>query len=141
MTIKSFQIDWEGSPDTIEYDDDILFGDLENILNKCLDLKKVNEPIVNIPLYRQLILTAVITKAPFTLKDVSEIRNLKSSVAQKIMTEVMKDYPLMKYLDEWVGTFVGTEVTEENTLTQSTTTSPKSSTGRKTKSTNSPPRT
>ena len=114
---------------------------MENILNKCLDLKKVNEPIVNIPLYRQLILTAVITKAPFTLKDISEIRNLKSSVAQKIMTEVMKDYPLMKYLEEWVGTFVGTEVTEENTLTQSTTTSPKSSTGRKTKSTNNPPRT
>lgn len=138
MTLKSFQIDWKGSPDTIEYDDDILFGDLENILNKCLDLKKVNEPIVNIPLYRQLILTAVITKAPFTLNDVSEIRNLKSSVAQKIMTEVMKDYPLMKYLEEWVGTFVGTEV---DISTQSTTTSPKSSTGRKTKSTNSPPRT
>lgn len=138
MTLKSFQIDWKGSPDTIEYDDDILFGDLENILNKCLDLKKVNEPIVNIPLYRQLILTAVITKAPFTLNDVSEIRNLKSSVAQKIMTEVMKDYPLMKYLEEWVGTFVGTEV---DISTQSTTTSPKSSTGRKTKSTNNPPRT
>jgi hypothetical protein len=138
LTIKSFQIDWKGSPDTIEYDDDILFGDLENILNKCLDLKKVNEPIVNIPLYRQLILTAVITKAPFTLNDISEIRNLKSSVAQKIMMEVMKDYPLMKYLEEWVGTFVGTEV---DTSTQSTTTSPKSSTGRKTKSTNSPPRT
>tara|TARA_R110000824_G_scaffold244825_8_gene433826 strand:+ start:3478 stop:3894 length:417 start_codon:yes stop_codon:yes gene_type:complete len=138
LTLKSFQIDWKGSPDTIEYDDDILFGDLENILNKCLDLKKVNEPIVNIPLYRQLILTAVITKAPFTLNDVSEIRNLKSSVAQKIMTEVMKDYPLMKYLEEWVGTFVGTEV---DISTQSTTTSPKSSTGRKTKSTNNPPRT
>ncbi len=138
MTTKSFQIDWKGSTESIEYDDDILFGDLENILNKCLDLKKVNEPIVNIPLYRQLILTAVITKAPFTLNDISEIRNLKSSVAQKIMMEVMKDYPLMKYLEEWVGTFVGTEV---DTSTQSTTTSPKSSTGRKTKSTNSPPRT
>jgi hypothetical protein len=138
LTIKSFQIDWEGSTESIEYDDDILFGDLENILNKCLDLKEVNKPIVNIPLYRQLILTAVITKAPFTLKEVSEIRNLKSSVAQKIMVEVMKDYPLMKYLEEWVGTFVGTEA---DTLAQSTTTSPKSSTGRKTKSTNSPPRT
>ena len=128
MTTKSFQIDWEGSPDTIEYDDDILFGDLENILNKCLDLKEVNKPIVNIPLYRQLILTAVITKAPFTLNEIAEIRNLKSSVAQKIMVEVMKDYPLMKYLEEWVGTFVGTEV---DTSTASITTSPKSSTGRK----------
>ena len=128
MATKSFQIDWKGSTEKIEYDDDILFGDLENILNKCLDLKEVNKPIVNIPLYRQLILTAVITKAPFPLKEVAEIRNLKSSVAQKIMTEVMKDYPLMKYLEEWVGTFVGTEV---NTSTQSTTILPKSSTGQK----------
>jgi len=130
MTIKKFDIDWEGSTEVIEYDDDILFGDLENILNKCLDLKEVNKPIVNIPLYRQLILTAVITKAPFPLNEVSEIRNLKSSVAQKIMTEVMKDYPLMKYLEEWVGTFVGTEA---DISIPSTTTSPKSSTGRKTK--------
>jgi hypothetical protein len=128
LATKSFQIDWKGSTEAIEYDDDILFGDLENILNKCLDLKEVNKPIVNIPLYRQLILTAVITKAPFPLKEVAEIRNLKSSVAQKIMTEVMKDYPLMKYLEEWVGTFVGTEV---NTSTQSTTILPKSSTGQK----------
>lgn len=130
MTIKKFDIDWEGATEVIEYDDDILFGDLENILNKCLDLKEVNKPIVNIPLYRQLILTAVITKAPFPLNEVSEIRNLKSSVAQKIMTEVMKDYPLMKYLEEWVGTFVGTEA---DISIPSTTTSPKSSTGRKTK--------
>ncbi len=130
MTTKSFQIDWKGSTESIEYDDDILFGDLENILNKCLDLKEVNKPIVNIPLYRQLILTAVITKAPFTLNEIAEIRNLKSSVAQKIMVEVMKDYPLMKYLEEWVGTFVGTEV---DTSTASITTSPKSSTGRKRK--------
>ena len=128
MATKSFQIDWKGSTEKIEYDDDILFGDLENILNKCLDLKEVNKPIVNIPLYRQLILTAVITKAPFPLKEVAEIRNLKSSVAQKIMVEVMKDYPLMKYLEEWVGTFVGTEV---DTSTASIITSPKSSTGQK----------
>ena len=130
MTTKSFQIDWKGSTETIEYEDDILFGELENILNKCLDLKEVNKPIVNIPLYRQLILTAVITKAPFPIKEVSEIRNLKSSVAQKIMTEVMKDYPLMKYLEEWVGTFVGTEV---DIPTVSTTSLQGNSTGQKKK--------
>jgi hypothetical protein len=136
LTIKSFQIDWKNTTETIEYEDDILFGDLENILNKCLDLKEVNKPIVNIPLYRQLILTAVITKAPFPVKEIAEIRNLKTSIAQKIMVEVMKDYPLMKYLEEWVGTFVGTEV---NTSTASITSSPKSSTGRKNKSTDSQP--
>ncbi len=130
MTTKSFEVNWGKTTEIIEYDDDILFGDLENILNKCLDLKEINKPIVNIPLYRQLILTAVITKAPFPTKDIAEIRNLKSKVAQKIMMEVMKDYPLMKYLEEWVGTFVGTEV---DTSTASTTSLQKSLDGQKTK--------
>jgi len=112
MAIKTFEIEWESRKETIEYEDDINFGELEAILNKCLDLTKVNEPKVNIPLYRQLILTAVIKKAPFKTSDVSSIRNLKASVAKVIMKEVMKDYPLAKYLEEWVETFVG-EITED----------------------------
>lgn len=119
MAIKSFQIDWNGTPETVEYEDDITFGELENILNKCLDMTKVNEPKVNIPLYRQLITSTVIVKAPFPIKDVSAIRNLKASVAKKIMQEVMKDYPLMKYLEEWVETFVGEEIDTSQAYTTS----------------------
>jgi len=117
MAIKSFEIDWEGKKEIIEYEDDIKFGDLEAILNKCLDLTKVNEPKVNIPLYRQLILTTVITKAPFNLHDQVAIRNLKISTAKVIMSEVMKVYPLAKYLEEWVGTFVGEMTQEQNSIT------------------------
>jgi len=108
--IKSFKIDYNGIEEPIEYEDDITFGELEAILNQCLDMTKVNEPKVNLPLYRQLILTTVITKAPFELKEVASIRNLKASVAKKIMKEVMKDYPLAKYLEEWVETFVGEDI-------------------------------
>ena len=110
MAIKSFEIDWEGKKETVEYEDDITFGELENILNKCLDLTKVNEPKVNIPLYRQLITSTVIVKAPFQVKDITAIRNLKASVAKTIMQEVMRTYPLMKYMEEWVETFVGEEI-------------------------------
>lgn len=119
MAIKSFQIDWNGTPETVEYEDDITFGELENILNKCLDMTKVNEPKVNIPLYRQLITSTVIVKAPFAIKDVTAIRNLKASVAKKIMQEVMRDYPLMKYLEEWVETFVGEEIDTSQAYTTS----------------------
>jgi len=108
--IKSFKIDYNGIEEPVEYEDDITFGELEAILNQCLDMTKVNEPKVNLPLYRQLILTTVITKAPFELKEVASIRNLKASVAKKIMKEVMKDYPLAKYLEEWVETFVGEDI-------------------------------
>ena len=111
--IKSFEIPWDNNTkETVEYEDDITFGELEAILNQCLDMTQVNEPKVNLPLYRQLILTTVITKAPFPLKDVASIRNLKTSVAKVIMKEVMKDYPLAKYLEEWVETFVGEDITE-----------------------------
>jgi len=119
--IKSFKIDYNGIEEPIEYEDDITFGELESILNQCLDMTKINEPKVNLPLYRQLILTTVITKAPFELKEVASIRNLKASVAKKIMTEVMKDYPLAKYLEEWVETFVGEDT--QNQQDQFTTSS------------------
>ena len=133
--IKSFKIDYNGIEEPVEYEDDITFGELEAILNQCLDMTKVNEPKVNLPLYRQLILTTVITKAPFELKEVASIRNLKASVAKKIMKEVMKDYPLAKYLEEWVETFVGQDIVEEQAI--STTSSQGNSVGRKTKSTRS----
>ena len=134
--IKSFEIPWDNdTKETVSYEDDITFGELEAILNQCLDMTQVNEPKVNLPLYRQLILTAVITKAPFKVKEVASIRNLKASEAKIIMKEVMKDYPLAKYLEEWVETFVGQEIVEEQAI--STTSSQGNSVGRKTKSTRS----
>lgn len=129
--IKSFKIDYNGIEEPIEYEDDITFGELEAILNQCLDMTKVNEPKVNLPLYRQLILTTVITKAPFELKEVASIRNLKASVAKKIMKEVMKDYPLAKYLEEWVETFVGEDI--QNQTDQLTTSSQGNSVGQNNK--------
>ena len=120
MAIKKFDIPYGEGKQTIEYEDDITFGELENILNQCLDLTDVTKPKVNIPLYRQLILTTVIKKAPFPINEIAEIRNLKASVAKQIMSEVMKTYPLMKYLEEWVETFVGEDV---QAISQASTTS------------------
>ena len=134
--IKSFEIPWDNNTkETVEYEDDITFGELEAILNQCLDMTEVNKPKVNLPLYRQLILTAVITKAPFTIKEVASIRNLKTSTAKIIMKEVMKDYPLAKYLEEWVETFVGQDIVEAQEI--STTSSQGNTVGQKTKSTRS----
>ena len=131
MAIKKFEIDWDNTKEIIEYEDDITFGELENILNKCLDMTKVNEPKVNLPLYRQLILTTVLRKAPFEIKDVAAIRNLKASQAKIIMGEVMKDYPLAKYLEEWVETFVGQDIQDQ--LDQYTTSSQENLVGTKNK--------
>ena len=78
------------------------------------------------------ILTKVIRKAPFPINDAVAIRNLKSGEAKQIISEVMKDYPLMQFLEDWMVTFVGTPHLM-NTPTESTTISPKPSDGTNTK--------
>ena len=130
MTIQSFEIEYEGKQETIEYEDDLKFGELEAILNQCLDLSDVTKPKVNLPLYRQSILTKAVKTAPFNI-DLPTIRNLRTSVVNKVLKGVLKDYPLVKFLEDWVGTFVGNE--ELNISRQSTTSLQENSDGIKSK--------
>ena len=132
MAIKSFKIDWEGKKEVIEYEDDLTFGELENIVNQSVDLTDVAKPKVNIPKYRMNILTKVIRIAPFPINDEVAIRNLKAKQAKSIISEVMKDYTLMRFLEDWMVTFVGTQ--DLTSLpTESTTSLPKVSDGIKDK--------
>ena len=128
MVIKTFEVKIAGKAEIIEYEDDLTFGELENIINHSVDLSDVQKPKVNIPAYRMNILTKVIRKAPFPINDPVAIRNLKAGEAKQIISEVMKDYPLMQFLEDWMVTFVGTPETT-STPTESTTTLPKASAG------------
>ena len=49
LTIQSFTIKYEGKKETIEYEDDLTFGELEGILAKAVDLSDVTKPKVNLP--------------------------------------------------------------------------------------------
>ena len=73
----------------------------------------MSTPKVDIPKYRFQILLKVLRKAPFNIGDAVAIRNLKNTQANKIMQEVMKDYPLQKHLGAWVETFTGLQNSEE----------------------------
>ena len=136
MVIKSFEIKIAGKTEIIEYEDDLTFGELENIINQSVDLTDVQKPKVNIPAYRMNILTKVLRKAPFPINDAVSIRNLKAGEAKQIISEVMKDYPLMRFLEDWMVTFVGTQEAM-NLPSESITSLPKVTDGIKTKSTNS----
>ena len=107
MAIKSFEIDWKGSNEIIEYEDDLTYGELDGILQNCIDLGDLNKPKVDIPKYRFQILIKVIKKAPFTVNDAVALRNLPSRTVDTIMKEVMKDFPLANFLGDWVETFTG----------------------------------
>ena len=131
MTIQSFEIDYEGEKKFIEYEDDLTFGELEAILNECLDLSDVTKPKVNLPQYRQSILLKTVKKAPFEVGSLPSLRNLKTSVVEQVLKGVLKDYPLVRFLEDWVRTFVGNEDLSISEV--STTSSPKSSAGIKKK--------
>ena len=132
MAIKSFKITMEGKKEIIEYEDDLTFGELENVVNMSVDLSDVTKPKVNLPKYRINILTRVLRKAPFPTNDANAIRNLKNKVAKQIISEVMKDYPLMRFLEDWMVTFVGTP-DQTSSPTESITSLPKASAGTSTK--------
>ena len=120
MALKSFELDIDGKKGIIEYEDDMLFGELEAIVNVSVDLSDVTKPKVDLPKYRMNILTKALRKAPFPIDDATAIRNLKAKTAKKIISEVMKDYPLMRFLEDWMVTFVGTQGAT-NLPTESTT--------------------
>ena len=131
MTIQSFEINYEGGKETIEYEDDLTFGELEAILNQCLDLSDVTKPKVNLPQYRQSILLKTVKKAPFEIGSLPALRNLRTSVVNQVLKGVLKDYPLVTFFEDWVRTFVGNEDLSISEV--STTSSPKSSAGIKKK--------
>ena len=130
MTIKSFEIDYEGKTETIEYEDDLTYGELEAILQNCIDLSDISKPKVDIPKYRFQIMMKVLRKAPFTVGDAVALRNIKSKAADTIMKGVMKDYPLVKHLGAWVETFTGLP-TSDAIESQSTTSLPQNLAGTK----------
>ena len=132
MAIKSFKIDIEGKKEIIEYEDDLLFGELESIVNVSVDLSDVSKPKVDLPKYRMNVLCKVLRKAPFPLDSAPAIRSLKAKTAKQIISEVMKDYPLMRFLEDWMVTFVGTQEATSSP-TESTTSLPKTSDGTKSK--------
>ena len=121
MALKTFQIDYNGEKAAIEYEDDLKFGELESIVSRAVDLSDPSKPKVNIPQYRIDIVQKVLRKAPFKTGDLVAIRNQPNSVITQIISGVMKDFPLGKYLGDWVETFAGSLQENEKDMKSTTT--------------------
>ena len=132
MTIQSFSIKYEGKKEVVEFEDDLTFGELESILANSVDLSDVTKPKVNLPAYRQAILLKTLRKAPFKVGDISTLRELKSSVVNDVLRGILKSFPLSKFLEQWMASFIGD--TSDLKIEEITTTSSQgSSAGRKKK--------
>ena len=122
LTIQTFTIKYEGKKEVIEYEDDLTFGELEGILSKAVDLSDVTKPKVNLPEYRMSILLKVLRKAPFKVGDKTTLNGLRSSVVNDVLRGVLKQFPLSKFLEQWMGSFIGLPEdlkTDQNTTTSS----------------------
>ena len=117
MVLKTFTLEFNGAKEEISYEDDIPFGDMENIIKKCVDLTDVTKPKVNISEYRRRIISAVIRKAPFTHTDPIAIAKLPRKTAEIIIAEVMKDYPLAGCLEGWMTSFLGSALSNDSLQT------------------------
>lgn len=132
MALKNFTIKWEGKKEIIEFEDDLTFGELESILAESVDLSDVTKPRVNLPAYRQAILLKTLRKAPFKVNDLNELKNLRSSVVTEVLGGVLKSFPLSKFLEQWMASFIGD--TSDLKIEEITTTSSQgNSAGRKKK--------
>ena len=132
MTIQSFSIKYEGKKEVVEFEDDLTFGELESILANSVDLSDVTKPKVNLPAYRQAILLKTLRKAPFKVGDISTLRELRSSVVNDILRGVLKSFPLSKFLEQWMASFIG-DTSDLKIEEITTTSSQESSAGRKKK--------
>ena len=132
MTIQSFSIKYEGKKEVVEFEDDLTFGELESILANSVDLSDVTKPKVNLPAYRQAILLKTLRKAPFKVGDISTLRELKSSVVNDVLRGVLKSFPLSKFLEQWMASFIG-DTSDLKIEEITTTSSQESSAGRKKK--------
>jgi len=129
MVLKSFEIDWEGKREVVEYESDLTFGEIESIMTSCVDMTDMNNIKVKIPQYRTMIFLKTLRSAPFKVNDISVLRNLKNSVVEQVLKGLMVDFPLSQFLEAWVTTIVG----EDRDLMSSITSSQPSLAGTKNK--------
>jgi hypothetical protein len=105
--IQSFTIKYNGKDETIEFEDDPPFGDMQQILKSCIDLNDIQKPKVNLQLYQQMVMQSVITKAPFNPKNPTEFAKLPTSVALEVLSKLMKAIPLEKLVSPMITAATG----------------------------------
>ncbi len=110
--MPSFDVEIKGQTETIEFSDDLSWGDTQKILKQCVDISNPQAMKVNIQLYQQMILQAAVTKSPIDFKNLTQLNQLPSKVVTKIMSEVMKVFPLETLITPWITAMTGEDSLE-----------------------------
>jgi len=110
--MPTFEIEINGQQETIEFKDDLSWGDTQRILKTCVDISDPKAMKVNIAMYQQMILQAAVIKAPIDCKNLTQLNQLPSKTVAKIMSEVMKLFPLETLITPWITAMTGEESLE-----------------------------
>lgn len=105
--MPTFTVEINGNQETIEFVDDLSWGDTQRILKACVDISNPQAMKVNVQMYQQMILQAAVTKAPIDFKNLTALNNLPSKTVTKIMSEVMKVFPLETLIMPWITAMTG----------------------------------
>ncbi len=105
--MPSFDVEIAGQTETIEFVDDLTWGDTQRILKACVDITNPQSIKVNIQMYQTLILQAAVVKSPIDVKNLTALNKLPSKVVTKIMSEVMKVFPLETLITPWITAMTG----------------------------------
>jgi len=114
MVLKSFEIEYKGNKETVEYETELSFGETESIINNSIDLSDINKPKIKIANYRKLILLKSIRKAPFPFKNELQINSVPNKVMQEVLSEITPDFPLVDFLGDWMTSFMGSQEESES---------------------------
>ena len=110
--MKTVTVEYKGTTETVEIEDDLTFGEIEGVQTRYLKLNKIVEGKVDIDVFaygRELTLVAI-KKAPWKIHDVMAFRNLSHKLAYSMVREVMEIYPLGDSLLGLLQTMAGESV-------------------------------
>ena len=80
---------------------------MQQIIKSCIDLSDIQKPKVNLQLYQQMIMQAVVKKAPFNPKNNTEFAKLSTNAALGILNKLMESLPLEKLVAPMVTAATG----------------------------------
>lgn len=100
----------------IEYLDDLPFGIVSQIVKNCVDIQDITKPKVDADTYQYAILTQAIVRAPFNPKNLEELKAVPSKKLSKVISEVMKEFPLVNYVDNWMISLMGMNLADSEIL-------------------------
>jgi len=137
MVLKTFEIDYKGKKEIVEYESDVEYGIIAPILRNNVDASNPMQSKVNIPDYQMAVLQKVITKAPFDFHIIKKIYELPGRTVVTLIDHVMDDYAMGIFLEGWMKTLLGSENLTQF-ISESMPSAPQPSDGIKSKPTNSP---